>query len=128
MMIAVLASAIITAQTTYACFCIRGIMWESQCNTLFPQQPTPPAQNPTTPTTPEEPSTPVPTTPVDTPTSPSTPETPVVTASVTTPAPAPQPTVAELPHTGASDTFIVTLAGLGLLTYAGIYAARFIKR
>lgn len=112
---AVIAVSLMTAQTSYACFCIKGIIWEPECDQLFPPKPTP--KPPVV--------TPIPTTPVDTPTptTPSTPVTPASTAVTPAPAATPAPT-AELPRTGGSEIAIIMLLGLGLLTYGGIYAAR----
>lgn len=127
---AVLAATVVTAQTTYACFCIRGIIWEAQCDKYFPPKPAQqtPVQTPAEEPTPvEETETPVPTTPVDVDTPVPTTPTPVVTtASAVTTTPSEESPMAELPQTGASDTMIA-LAALGVLTYGGVYLARLIK-
>lgn len=117
----VLGISVVTAQTTYACFCIPGIIWEKECG--------PKPQKPTKPTTPTQPTQPTP--PVDQPKEPETPTQPtVVTASTvvkTTPAPATE-MPAELPQTGDSDT-ITVMALLGIASYLGAYGyIRLFKR
>lgn len=117
----ILGISVVTAQTTYACFCIPGIIWEKACGSK-PEKPT----KPTTPTQPTQP-----TTPVEQPQTPETPTTPtVVTASTvvkTTPAPAADMPV-ELPQTGDSSTLTV-MAALGIASYLGTYGyLRFLKR
>ncbi len=117
----VLTISVVTAQTTYACFCIPGIIWEKDCGPK-PEKPT----KPTTPTTPTQP-----TTPVEQPQTPETPTPPtVVTASTvvkTTPVAATE-MPAELPQTGDSSTLTV-MAVLGVASYLGTYGyLRFIKK
>lgn len=122
-----LVASVATAQTSYACICIKGIWWEKACDQMIPPKPT-------TPTTPSIPTTPTtPTTPTETP-KPTTPETPVIVASTVTktetPAATPAAEVmpAELPQTGISGSALAVIA-LAASTYAGVYAAgRFLKR
>lgn len=119
--IATLLTAGIVSQTSYACFCIKGIIWEKGCDQLFSKT----TPKPTAPTTPTP--TPTPTQPVDTPVQPSTPIVKTASTVTKTPVVPVTPNEVALPQTGATDS-IIALASLGGVVYAGAYAATRLKR